>query len=76
MRTEKARVEIHDLYRRGLANRGRTKWDALNAVTEYVDHHRTYGKTQQGTREETRFASTLFGSGADIKARAVDLLTA
>lgn len=74
-RIEKARGEIADLFKRGAGNRGRTKWDALNAVTEFVDHHRSYGRTQHGTKEETRFASTLFGSGADIKSRAVSLLT-
>jgi phage/plasmid-like protein (TIGR03299 family) len=74
-RSEKARGQIDDLFRRGIGNSGRTKYDALNAVTEYVDHHRTYGKTSQGGKEETRFASTLFGSGAKLKARAVDLLT-
>ena len=74
-RIEKARGQVVDLFKLGTGNRGRTKWDALNAVTEFVDHRRTYGKTQLGTAEETRFASTLFGSGADIKARAVGLLT-
>ncbi len=73
-RTEKARGEICDLFRRGTGNSGRTKWDALNAVTEYVDHKRTYGKTKDGGKEETRFASTLFGSGAQIKQRAATLL--
>jgi phage/plasmid-like protein (TIGR03299 family) len=75
-RTEKARGEIASLFTRGAGNHGRTKWDALNAVTEFVDHHRTYGKTQLGDATETRFASTLFGSGAEIKSRAVSLLTA
>jgi phage/plasmid-like protein (TIGR03299 family) len=74
-RTEKAREEINTLFRRGIGNHGKTKWDALNAVTEFVDHHRTYGKTQHGTQAETRFASTLLGSGAEIKQRAVTLLT-
>jgi phage/plasmid-like protein (TIGR03299 family) len=74
-RTEKSRGEIAGLFRSGTGNSGRTKWDALNAVTEFVDHRRTYGKTQQGGSQETRFASTLFGSGAEIKSRAVDLLT-
>ena len=74
-RTEKARGQIDDLFRRGKGNRGKTKWDALNAVTEYVDHVRTYGKTKDGDKDETRFASTLFGSGARMKERAVELLT-
>lgn len=74
-RTEKARGEIVSLFREGTGNHGRTRWDALNAVTEWVDHRRTYGRTQQGVADETRFASTLFGSGADLKASAVALLS-
>jgi phage/plasmid-like protein (TIGR03299 family) len=74
-RTEKARGEIADLFRRGTGNQGKTRWDALNAVTEFVDHRRKYGKTQLGSASETRFASTLFGSGAELKSRAVQLLT-
>lgn len=73
-RTEKSRAEIASLFSRGLGNAGRTKWDALNAVTEFVDHHRRYGKTAQGDATETRFASTLFGSGAALKQQAVSLL--
>jgi phage/plasmid-like protein (TIGR03299 family) len=73
-RTEKARGQIVDLFSRGLGNAGRSKWDALNAVTEFVDHHRKYGKTAHGDQSETRFASTLFGSGAALKQKAVELL--
>lgn len=74
-RTEKARGEIVSLFREGTGNQGRTRWDALNAVTEWVDHRRSYGRTQLGGADETRFASTLFGSGADLKAAAVTLLS-
>ncbi|WP_395753343.1 DUF932 domain-containing protein [Prosthecobacter sp.] len=74
-RTEKSRGEIADLFSKGTGNNGRTRWDALNAVTEWVDHRRTYGRTQLGVADETRFASTLFGSGAEIKASAVALLS-
>lgn len=70
----KARAQIVELFSRGLGNSGRSKWDALNAVTEFVDHHRRYGKTAQGDSSETRFASTLFGSGAALKQQAVSLL--
>lgn len=74
-RTEKARNEIRALFSEGTGNNGRSRWDALNAVTEWVDHKRTYGRTQLGESDETRFASTLFGSGADMKSNAVALLS-
>jgi hypothetical protein len=39
----------------------------LNAVTELVDHER-------GRSNNTRIESAFFGTGAALKARAVDLL--
>jgi phage/plasmid-like protein (TIGR03299 family) len=48
-----------------------TQWTALNAVTRYVDHD----KNCKGADEnESRFLSSNFGSGAAMKARAVQLL--
>jgi phage/plasmid-like protein (TIGR03299 family) len=43
-------------------------WAVLNAVTRYVDHDRTSGT------DEDKFSSAQFGSGAQMKALAVDLL--
>lgn len=43
-------------------------WAALNAITRYVDHDRTSGG------DEATFATAQFGSGAQIKAQAVELL--
>lgn len=49
-----------------------TAWTALNAVTRYVDHDKaTRGG---GSQDEARVLSANFGSGAAMKARAVELL--
>jgi phage/plasmid-like protein (TIGR03299 family) len=43
-------------------------WAALNAITRYVDHDRTNGT------DEAVFSTSQFGSGAALKAQAVELL--
>ena len=48
----------------------RTTWSAFNAVTEFVDHHRsTRGQTDE-ERNSRRLQSAWFGSGARLKADA------
>lgn len=50
-----------------------TAWAALNAVTRYIDHDRsTRGNGSDGI--EKRFVSAQFGSGAALKAKAVQYL--
>ena len=46
-----------------------TRWAALNAVTELVDHER-------GRSTNTRLESAWFGTGSALKNRALELLTA
>jgi len=46
-----------------------TRWGMLNAVTELVDHER-------GRGNNSRLESAWFGSGAAMKARAIELLSA
>lgn len=46
-----------------------TRWQALNAVTELIDHER-------GRTASTRMESAWFGTGDKIKNRALELLTA
>lgn len=48
-------------------------WAALQAITRYVDHDRS---TRAGdvSVEQARFASAQFGSGAAVKAKAMQLL--
>lgn len=48
-------------------------WSALNAVTRYVDHER--GTRGGDTADEARVLSSQFGSGAAMKAQAVQVLT-
>lgn len=74
-RTENVRQEIVTLFSRGKGNLGKSRWDALNAVTEYVDHHRTTRTKENGNSEENRFSSSMFGSGLTLKTQAYTLLT-
>jgi len=47
-----------------------TAWAAYNAVAEYVDHNGSYKNNDQ------RMASTMLGTGADLKQKAFDLAMA
>lgn len=68
-RTANIRDKVVTLFERGQGNIGKSRYDALNAVTEYVDHQRLVkGKA-------TRLESSLLGSGTAVKARALELLT-
>lgn len=70
-RTSNIRWGVDRLFNRGAGNMGASRWDALNAVTDYVDHQ----STLRG-ENSTRLESSLFGTGAAIKQKAFDLLSA
>ena len=74
----KREEQMKVLFVRGQGNLGESRWDALNAVTELLDHHRNRkSKTKIGARRslENRFIrNNLSGSGDSIKQRAVSLL--
>lgn len=53
-----------------------SNYRALQAVTEFVDHHRGYLTTEGNSAAENRALSILDGQGARIKQRALDLLSA
>lgn len=65
---------VEDLFHHGIGNRGMTKWDMYNAVTEYVDHHR--GAGEELVHVDRRLSSAWFGAGAEMKEKAWELLTA
>lgn len=48
-----------------------SQWAALNAITRYVDHDKS---TRGDNKDEARVLSANFGSGAQLKAKAVALL--
>jgi len=69
-RNANIRAEINTLFGRGAGNVGASRWDALQAVTDYADH----GMTLRGNNS-TRLESALQGAGSSLKQRAFDLLT-
>lgn len=71
-RTVNIRATMFHNFEHGKGNNGATWWDAVNAVTEYVDHDRsTRGNGLE--KVSNRLESQWFGSGARIKADAWNL---
>jgi len=73
---ERQRQRVEDIRVLAIQGRGNaeagikgTWWAALNGVTEYVDYHRSRGRGDNA--EDSRIRSTVFGSGAAIKQRAL-----
>ena len=74
-RVENRRSEILNLFGEGgTANEGSSRWDAYNAVTEYVTHNRTYRQTDNTSVETNRFIGVLEKNKMSV--RAMDLLLA
>lgn len=63
--------ELAELHVSGIANKGETEMDALNAFTEFYTHGSKAAKTPMGRR----FVSSEFGGNADSKADFFRLLT-
>ena len=65
------REAVVDLFTDGVGNRGVTRMDALNAVTEFFNHHNNVKKLEKEGRRaaERRLTSNLFGGANDIQMR-------
>ena len=61
------REQIVDLFLEGEGNRGLTRWDAFNGLTEWVNHHNNINKIEKHGRKaaERRFVNCLLGGPAD-----------
>jgi len=68
-RVERVRCELQHLFVNGAGNEGNSRWDMLNAITEYYDHHAFRKNTQAGRA----FVSNAQGLHAH-KNRAMTLL--
>jgi len=53
------RGAIQELFHNGVGIHGQSRWDAYNAVTEYVTHHRTYRSSDATSVETNRFLGVL-----------------
>ena len=72
-RTQNMREEIEEKYhneKNTLEGMQETVWAAYNSVVEYVDHGRTIRNTS-GSYGENRMASLVYGSGAQLKQKAL-----
>jgi len=56
--TSKRREVVLNLFKTGVGNEGTSRWDAFNAVTEYVTHHRSY-RGEEGAETTNRFLGVL-----------------
>ena len=79
-RLNNKREEVVNLFKEGRGNVGSTRWDALNAVTEYLDHHKQASRLNNektgAVHAEKRFVSNVIrGSGNSMKQRAITLLS-
>jgi len=80
-RTTKARLNVASLFKGGVgANlRGDTAWGLYNAFTEYVDHvvpAEVANRSKSVGAIRRAMVSTMFGSGNDLKAKALQVTRA
>ncbi len=76
-RARNVRNELTRLFEEGMGQDipgiRHSAWAAFNAVTEYVDHHRSSRGSNELEVRSNRLKSAWFGSGSQIKGQAWDL---
>jgi phage/plasmid-like protein (TIGR03299 family) len=76
-RAENVRQTLFKLYEQGVGQDipaiRHTALAALNSVSEFIDHHRSTRGRSPEERAGRRLESALFGTGAEIKSRALTL---
>ena len=65
------RGQLAELFSTGVGNAGATRWDAYNAVTEFVTHHRSYRETRNVSAETNRFLGVMETDTLNDKALAM-----
>ena len=75
--TKRVRDTVQNLFTTGAGQKdvANTKWAALNAVTDFVDHSATVRVRSSVDPKDARMNSALFGAGATLRQRAYDLLS-
>ena len=66
VRIQNKRDEVTHLFQHGKGNDGKTAWDLLNGLTEFIDHG------TNTNNENKQYNSAMFGHGQDIKAKAFE----
>ena len=81
--SQKANAElVQDLFVNGIGNKGKTAWDAYNAVSEFTSHYKGYGRSVDSIGAITdkvvsnRLNNNWFGDGATMRNRVWDIVTA
>jgi phage/plasmid-like protein (TIGR03299 family) len=69
-RTANIRAEINRLFGSGAGNHGASRWDALQAVSDYADH-----SLPIRGENSTRMESSMLGTAQALKQKAWDYLT-
>lgn len=76
-RAENVRGRLTELFESGMGQDipqiRHTSWAAFNAVSEFIDHHKSTRGRDDDDRTAKRLESSLFGTGAALKSRAFDL---
>lgn len=75
-RLENSRAKVVQLFEAGLGMQGirGTAWGALQAWTEFADHHRGVRGAEEGNERAARLESVWLGGAATLKQRALNAI--